>query len=302
VDGLEVATVFSVRQDLKKSAVELSIVIVSHNVRENLRQCLKGLAIEPDFYEVLVVDNHSQDGTIQMLEKEYPWVGLIKNQVNLGFSRAANQGMKLWSGDFILLLNPDTLANPADLRPMLEYLRQNRRVGILGCQILDTKGERQFSGRSFPGFNTSFSSNQSILNRILPNNPWSKSYLGKELNLDAPGEVDWVSGSCLLLKREMLKQTGLLDERFFMYVEDVDLCKRARENSWKVVYFPQVKIIHSNGRSVRKRKLKMLAEHHKSMYYYFTKHYGHQKIFVGLVYLGVWLRAGVASLGYWLRN
>ncbi|OGC76590.1 MAG: hypothetical protein A2Z27_00700 [candidate division Zixibacteria bacterium RBG_16_50_21] len=302
MDGLEAATAFSVRQNLNKAAVELSIVIVSFNVKKDLRRCLQGLAGCADSIEIIVVDNHSSDGSVEMLRADFPEVTLIENRVNTGFSRAANQGIRSSAGKFALLLNPDTRISGSDLESMVDYLKQNRRVGILGCQILNSQGKRQFSARSFPWFSTSFSSNQSILNRVVPKNPWSRKYLGKELSLDSPSQVDWVSGSCLLAKREVFESAGLLDERFFMYVEDVDLCKRAKEKGWEIVYYPQVKITHNNGQSVRKRKLIMLAEHHKSMYYYFTKYHADRKILAGLVYLGVWIRSGFSALGYWLKN
>ena len=281
---------------------ELSVIIVSYNVREELRKCLSGLAGIPDSWEIIVVDNHSGDQSLATLKTQFPQIKTYQNSKNLGFAQAANQGIIESTGEYVLLLNPDTEVASASLRKMVEFLNSSRKVGILGCQIQNPSGDRQYSGRSFPSFSTAFSNNQSFLNRLIPHNPWSRKYMRKDLPLDQPGEVDWVSGSCMLIRREVFWKVGYFDPRFFMFVEDVDFCKRTKGAGWKVVYYPLVTIFHRNGRSVRQKKIKMLAEHHKSMYYYFTKHYDCNKLTELLVFLGIWLRLGTVSLGHWLKT
>jgi GT2 family glycosyltransferase len=302
MDGLEAADTILARQDLNSTSVPLSILIVSYNVKDDLRQCLDSLRDGFDSFEIIVVDNHSLDGTVEMLRREFPEIKLIENRENCGFARAANQGIACSKGQFLLLLNPDTKVNSGGLCQLTDFLERDPRVGILGCQIVDAAGKRHYSGRSFPGFTASFSNSQSILNRLMPDNPWSRKYLLKDLNLDKPTEVDWVSGSCMLVRRKVFEEIGHLDTRFFMFVEDVDFCRRTKQAGWQVVYFSQVSLLHNQGRSVRQRKLKMLAVHHKSMYQYYLKYYDLGRPVNIMVLLGIWFRLGITSLSYWIRN
>jgi GT2 family glycosyltransferase len=175
-------------------------------------------------------------------------------------------------------------------------------VGILGSKIVEKSGERQYSARNFPGFSAYFSNAQSWLNRIRPNNRWSRRYLGKGLDSTMPTETDWVSGSAMLIKREVIKGIGGFDSKYFMYVEDVDFCRRARSAGWKVLYYPEIEITHYSGRSTSQKKFKMLAEHHKSMYYYFYKYYRINALISRVVVLGIWLRLGTVTISHWLRN
>ena len=287
---------------MSRSTPELSVVIVSYKVKQELKKCLSGLNYQDSFLEVIVVDNNSGDGTLEMLNADFPGLRLICNRFNFGFAKAANQGITVTSGKYILLLNPDTEVKLTALKEIVNFMDNNQGVGVLGCQIVNSAGQRQYSARSFPDFRTAVSGHDSLLNRFLPQNPWSKKYLSKELSLDKPEEVDWVSGSCMLVRREVFRKIGCLDTRFFMFVEDVDFCRRAKSAGWKVIYYPLVKIVHNTGQSVRQKKIKMLAEHHKSMYYYYLKYYGSTKFTKLLVFLGIWLRLGTATVGYWLKN
>jgi len=287
---------------LSRPLPRLSVVIVSYKVKQELKRCLSGLSYQDSYLEVIVVDNNSGDGTLEMLNADFPGLRLFCNQVNFGFAKAANRGIAVTSGRYVLLLNPDTEVKLSALKEMVNFMDNNQGVGVLGCQIVNSAGQRQYSARSFPDFSTAVSGHDSLLTRILPHNPWSKQYLGKELSLDKPEEVDWVSGSCLLVRLEVFRKIGYLDTRFFMFVEDVDFCRRAKSAGWKVIYYPLVKIVHHTGQSVRQKKIKMLAEHHKSMYYYYLKYYGSTKLTKLLVFLGIWLRLGTATLGHWLKN
>lgn len=302
MDGLEAADIVLARQDLNHPPLELSIIIVSFDVKPELRKCLSGLVVKSATLDIIVVDNRSKDGTPAMLESEFPRVKCVKNLHNVGFARAVNQGIAKSAGQFVLLLNPDTQVSPTGLERMINFMKSDSQVGVLGCQIRNSAGLRQYSSRSFPNLATAFSNSQSLLNRLLPHNPWSRKYLCKDIDLEEPTEVDWVSGSCMLVRREVFGKVGYFDPRFFMFVEDVDFCRRSKASGWKVVYFPEVTILHHQGQSVRQRKIKMLAEHHRSMYNYFIKHYENKRITRLLVFLGIWLRLGMMSLGYWLEN
>jgi GT2 family glycosyltransferase len=271
---------------------QLSIVIVNYNVKNLLKKCLESIfEYEKDIeFEVIVVDNNSNDHSQEMLKKNFPQVRLIENKRNLGFSAGCNQGIKQSQGRYILLLNPDTELTPGGFKKMIDFMDSKPEVGICAPKMMDKEGNLQFSCRSFPSYLTAISSSQSILNRIFPDNLLSQKYLLKNQDHSQIREVDWVSGSCLLAKREMFEKVGLLDERFYMYVEDVDLCYRAKMAGFSVFYFPPVVVVHHIGKSTQKKKLDMLVEHHRSMYYFYKKHHTPNVFLRGIVFLSVWTR------------
>ncbi len=237
-----------------------------------------------------VIDNNSEDQSSTMLKQDFPQVKLLENKKNYGFSFACNQGIKKSRGRYILLLNPDTEFTSGGITKMIEFMRAHPTVGICGPKMIDPQGKVHFSCRTFPSYLTAISSGQSILNRLFPHNPLSRKYLLKDQDHSQESEVDWVSGSCLLTKRDLFEKIGPLDEIFFMYVEDVDFCYRAKKAGFMVYYFPEVVIVHHIGESTRKRELKMKVEHHRSMYYFYQKHH-HVSIFLkGIVFISIWIR------------
>lgn len=271
---------------------KLSIVIVNYNVRNLLKKCLESVfKYEKDIeFEVIVADNNSKDHSQKMLKRDFPQVKLIENKRNLGFSKGCNQGIKESQGRYILLLNPDTELTPGGFKKMIDFMDTRPEVGICGPKMTDQEGNLHLSCRSFPSYLTAISSSQSILNRIFPENFLSQKYLLRNLDHSQIQEVDWVSGSCLLAKREMLEKIGLLDERFYLYVEDVDLCYRAKKSGFSVFYFPAVVVIHHIGKSTEKKKINMLVEHHRSMYYFYRKHHNPNVFLRGIVFLSIWMR------------
>ncbi len=249
-----------------------------------------------------MIDNHSEDQSTKMLKEEFDQIKLLENKRNLGFSAACNQGIKRSRGRYILFLNPDTEFTPGGINDMVKFMHAHPQVGICGPKMIDSRGEVHFSCRSFPSYLTAISSGQSILNRLFPGNPLSRKYLLKDQDSSQKREVDWVSGSCLLTKREVLQKTGLLDEHFFMYVEDVDFCYRTKSAGFLVYYFPQVMIIHHIGKSTRKKKLLMQMEHHRSMYHFFRKHH-HPNVFLkGVIFFSIWIRLWFAVGTSLFRN
>jgi GT2 family glycosyltransferase len=284
--------------------IDLSIIIVNYNAKELLRKCLESIfRYQKDLdFEVTVIDNHSDDGSTQMLKGEYLQVKLLQNHRNLGFAAACNQGIRRSRGRFILLLNPDTEFTSGGITRMVEFLDAHAKVGICGPQMIDPKGEVLFSCRSFPSFLTAISSSQSVLNRLFPKNPLSKKYLLKDVDRSQEGEVDWVSGSSLLAKREVFEKIGFLDEIFFMYVEDVDFCYRAKKSGFSVYYFPQVTVVHQVGASTRRRRISMEVEHHKSMYHFYRKHHHPNFLLRGLVFFSILIRVWFTIWVSFLRN
>ncbi|KPL00440.1 MAG: hypothetical protein AMJ91_04795 [candidate division Zixibacteria bacterium SM23_73_3] len=271
---------------------DLSIIIVNYNVKEFLRRCLNSIF---DFhkdlnFEVMVIDNNSEDQSANMVRRKFPQVKLYENKRNEGFSAACNQGIRETKGRYVLLLNPDTEFTPGGISKMVEFMDANPQVGICGPRMIDSQGKIHFSCRSFPSYLTAISSGQSILNRLFPHNPLSRKYLLKDQDQNQKREVDWISGSCLLTKREVFERIGLLDEIFFMYVEDVDFCYRAKKAGFSVYYFPNVEIVHHIGKSTKKRKLLMQTEHHRSMYHFFVKHHLPNVFLKSIVFLGIWIR------------
>ncbi len=271
---------------------KLSIVVVNYNVKNLLKKCLESIfKYEKDIeLEVIVVDNNSKDHSQEMLKRDFPRIKLIENKRNVGFSRACNQGIKQSQGRYILLLNPDTEFTSGGFKKMIDFMASKPEVGICGPKMMDQEGNIQFSCRSFPSYLTAISSSQSILNRIFPENFLSQKYLLREKDHSQISEVDWVSGSCLLTKREMFEKIGLLDERFYMYVEDVDLCYRAKKSGFSVFYFPEVMVIHHIGKSTQKEEFIMQVEHHRSMYYFYKKHHNPNVFLKGIVFLSIWMR------------
>jgi len=283
---------------------DFSIIIVNYNVKDLLIKCLESIFnFQKDLkFEVIVIDNHSDDQSTKMIKECFPNIKLFENKRNLGFSTACNQGIKESRGRYILLLNPDTEFTTGGINEMIKFMDSNHHVGICGPKMVDPQGKIQFSARSFPSYLTAISSSQSILNKLFPGNPLSRKYLLKDHNHCREREVGWVSGSCLLARREVFEKIGLLDEQFFMYVEDVDFCYRAKQAGFSVYYFPNSVVIHHIGRSTERRKLKMLVEHHRSMYYYYRKHHHPSVLLKGIIFSAIWIRLWFGVWTSFLRD
>ncbi len=264
----------------------LSIIIVNWNVKALLEKCLESIRRETKDldYEVIVVDNASQDGSREFLnrimnnesgimDRKRKLVKIILNNRNLGFSRANNQALKISRGDFILFLNPDTEIFPNSLHLALNFMRQNKSCGILGGQLLDNKNQTQFSVRRFPGLWSQIL----VLLKVQhwwPQCPILKKYFVWSFNYGQVQTVDQVMGAFLLTRRETMKQLGGFDEKFFLWFEDVDLCWRAKQAKWSVIYHPDVKVKHYSHQSF----LQVLSYpkqkiYNQSLIYFFRKNY-----------------------------
>lgn len=249
-----------------RSKVELSIVIVSWNTKEALKECLECIyACHFDSFEVIVVDNGSEDGSVSTLEDEFPQVTLIKNTRNVGFARASNQGMLLGRGHYLLLLNSDTQVEEQTLPTMIEFMEEHPEAGAMGPRLILPDGRPQpysFGGDPSLGY---------LMRRGL-NLLLGKGYL-HDWGTEEIREVDWVSGASLMLRRRALEETGLLDENFFLYFEDNDLCLRLREKGWGIYFNPTVEVVHLGGESLIKNE-PARAEYYHSLVHFYRKHYG----------------------------
>jgi hypothetical protein len=254
--------------------LDISIVIVSYNGREHLRGCLASLAAHPPTVqsEVIVVDNDSRDGSAPMIASEFPSARLLRMPRNLGFAAGANRGIRDATGEAIVLLNPDSEIEADPFASMLAYLREHEDAGIVAPRLLNPDGSLQLSCRSFPTFSVALFNRYSLLTRLFPRNRYSKQYLLTDWHHDNSREVDWVSGACLTVRRSLLDEIGLLDEGYFMYIEDVDLCQRVHRAGYRVVYLPQVSVIHHIGRSSRTLPSRSILARHRSMWHYYKKY------------------------------
>jgi GT2 family glycosyltransferase len=289
-------------ENMKEKPV-LSIVIVSWNVREDLRECLQSLLrdegsrLESGEIEIIVVDNASTDGTAGMVNLEFPRVKLLVNSQNLGYTKANNIGINHSRGKYILLLNPDTIVHQGALQALIDCAESHPEAGIIGAKLLNPDGSVQRSARSFPDIGAGLFRN-TFLGRLFPNNPFVRRYLLADFGYDEVREVDWVSGAAMLVRRDLIERIGGLDERFWAYCEDVDLCWRTWQAGYKVLFCPNAVITHKVGRSSDQRLVPSLIQHHKSMWLFYLKNYRHRYplILFPLIGLGILIRLAGALL------
>lgn len=245
--------------------MDLSIVIVNWNTRELLAKCLRSIYQNAEglAFEILVVDNASADDSVGMVREQFPRVRLIENEENLGFAHANNQAIRRASGRYVLFLNSDTEVVPEATSRMVYYLDSEPKAGIASVCLIFPNGRPQFCHGSFPSLYSEFRS-------LFGMHRWDLSCWGE---LDGPYEVDWVSGACLMARQSMLNEIGLIDEEFFMFGEEVDLCYRARQAGWRVILVPSQPIIHVRAGSTGKTSGRLLRLYYGKLHY-FKKHLG----------------------------
>ena len=253
---------------------DLSIITVSWNVRDLLRDCINsvdGGRGELNL-EMIVVDSASSDGSPDMVRQEFPWVKLIVSQENLGFPRGNNIGIRQASGRHILLLNPDTVTIEDALPVMVRHLDQHLDVGGLGAQLLNRDGSIQSSRRRFPSFLSALFES-TWLENMAPRSIML-NYYALDLPDDETADVDWVTGACLMVPKRVVEHVGLLDEGYFMYSEELDWCRRIKDAGWRIVYFPHAKIVHHVGKSSEQAVTDRHINFQKAKLRYFRKYYG----------------------------
>ena len=267
--------------------MKLSVVIVSYNVRDYLENCLQSVsrALEGIEGEVFVVDNHSDDDSVETVRTQYPWVRLIENQENMGFSRANNIAIRESRGEYVLLLNPDTIVEEATLREVLRFMEEHPKAGGAGVMMHNADGSLAPESR-----------------RALPT-PWvsclkmlgfTKRYYMSHLPWDQPSRIEVISGAFCFLRKKALDEVGLLDEDFFMYGEDIDLSYRLMKGGWENWYLPYP-ITHFKGKSTQKSDYRYVHIFYKAMLIFFRKHYSHLSLFYALpVKMAIYFRAAIA--------
>jgi GT2 family glycosyltransferase/lipopolysaccharide/colanic/teichoic acid biosynthesis glycosyltransferase len=289
------ARVFAVEPDLD---CDFSIVVVNYNVREFLRQMLLSLrqALRQVRAEIFVVDNASDDGSVEMAQSQFPECTVLANEENLGFAAANNLALKRTHGRYLVLLNPDTVVQEDTFTLLRDFMDRHPRTGMAGCKVLNPDGTLQLAcRRSFPTPWVAFTK-LSGLSLLFPRSRWFGRYNLTFLPEDETCEVEAISGSFMVVRREAVAQVGLLDEDFFMYGEDLDWCYRIRSAGWQIHYFPGTQIVHFKGESSRRSSFDSLRLFYQSMGLFVQKHF-RRRMFVlsyWILHLAIWMRAVMA--------
>lgn len=286
--------------------MRLSIIIVNYNVRYFLEQCLLSVqrAQKHIPVEIFVVDNNSVDGSVEMVKEKFPSVILIENKQNLGFSKANNQAIKLSKGEYILLLNPDTVVEENTFEKCLQFMDSHHDAGGLGVKMIDGKGN--FLPESKRGLPTPSVAFYKIfgLSVLFPKSKKFGKYHLSFLDNDKIHTVDILSGAFMLLRKTVLDKTGLLDENFFMYGEDIDLSYRITKTGFKNYYFPETRIIHYKGESTKKSSINYVFVFYRAMLVFAQKHFSEKnaRTFSFLINTAIYFRAGIALLSRFLKQ
>ena len=277
--------------------MKLSVIIVNYNVKYYLEQCLLSVIASngPAEIEIFVVDNHSSDGSVNYLKEKFPSVTLIPNQANLGFSKASNQAIRQVSGDYILLLNPDTVVGEHTLAHVCQFMEENPNAGGVGVKMIDGSG--QFLLESKRGFPSPWNSLTKILrlSNLFPHWPYFSGYHLRYLNENQIHTVDVLAGAFMCLRKTTLEQIGYLDEDFFMYGEDIDLSYRITLGGYQNYYLPE-KIIHYKGESTKKN-IRYVKLFYQAMLTFFQKHYPNsRKWFSILIHCAIYIIGAFSAI------
>ena len=261
--------------------MKISIVIVNYNVEYFLEQCLNSVrrALQGVEGEVFVVDNNSVDGSLKMLSQKFPDVKVIANKENVGFSRANNQAIRVSTGEYVLLLNPDTVIEDDTLTKCIAFMDAHPDAGGLGVKMVDGKGN--FLPESKRGLPTPAAAFYKMfgLAKLFPHSKRFARYYMGHLSNDETNEVEILAGAFMMMRRETLDKVGLLDETFFMYGEDIDLSYRITQGGYKNYYFPETRIIHYKGESTKKTSVNYVFVFYKAMEIFAKKHFGQKRAF-----------------------
>ena len=255
--------------------MKLSIVIICWNDLKVVLDCLRSIfAGTHSFeYEVIVSDNGSTDGSPEFIRQNYPTVRVIENRANLGFAKGNNVGIQASAGEYVLILNPDTIVHEGSLDRWIEFADRHPEAGAFGCRVLNRDGSYQESARPFPSIRGEWLAALClrplayISDAFLPD-----VYTGWKG--DTERVVDWQSGCCVMFRGKLLKELGGFDEQFFYHCEEVDLCRRVRTAGYPLLFTPEAMITHLGGQSVNRFPIKFALEKLRSRYRYFYKHYG----------------------------
>ena len=285
----------------------ISICILNLNAVNYLRGCLDSLpgALGGLSSEVIVVDNGSTDGSLELLRDQYPFVQLIQNHSNLGYTAPMNQGLRAGRGKYLVQLNPDTIVHPGAFLAIYNWLEAHPEVGICSPKVLNRDGSLQSQCRRSAARPWDVISYFSGLWKLFPRSPFFGRYLLSYRGDDETFEVEAVSGSCMFIRRAVTEQIGFLDEAFFAYQEDTDFCVRARLAGWKVYFYPGGQVTHFGGQGGSTHQAtRAIYQWHRSYLIYYRKHLAPHYFFLvnWLMYAGMLLKLSLALLSNALRK
>jgi len=272
-----------------KRMVDLSIIIVNWNTRNLLFQCLESVYESAGRLnlEVIVVDNASTDGSVEMVQEQFPHVRLVENRKNAGFAAANNQAMRISKGDYICLLNSDTVVLGNALEKAVAFMQSHPDVGALSPRLLNEDGSLQDFPKSYPTLANELSRMLRIYNCVT----WSKRK-GLVTSGEYTREVDRVKGACLLVQRQVVGSVGGMAEDYFMYAEEDDWCYRIKRQGWKIYYYPEARVVHYGGSSIKQVSHQMFLRLHQSKLLFFRRYYSPTS---------VWLLRVIWWIGYRVR-
>jgi GT2 family glycosyltransferase len=258
--------------------MKLSIVIICWNDLKVIAECLRSIYVETrDIeFEVIISDNGSSDGSLAFVRQEYPQVRVVENRANLGFARGNNAGIAAATGEYILILNPDTIILDRALQKWIGWADAHPEAGAFGCRVLNRDGSYQGPARPFPTIWRYICKALYLKPLMYASRASAIKYLGWDGRTER--EIDWQSGCCVMFRGELLKKLDGFDERFFYHFEEVDLCLRVKQAGFSVRYYSDAEIIHLGGQSVGRFPIRFELEKYRNRYRYFHKHFGMQKL------------------------
>ena len=248
--------------------MSVGVVILNHNAGPALLDCLRSIA--SDAGEIVLIDNASADGSTDLAAAAFPDVRVIRNDRNTGFSAAANQGIREVGGNTVVLLNPDATAAPGAISALASAITGNPRAAVVGGLVKNPDGTVQPTKRAFPSL--WHAALHGLVGVVWPNNPGTRAYTLADASFGEPCRVDWVAMTAVAIRRDAFEEIGGFDERFFFFVEDVDLCRRLGDAGWEIWFEPRAEFVHIWGGSWTQRPLKFLALHQLNLFRYFRKH------------------------------
>lgn len=292
--------------------IDLSIVIVSYNTKELLKECIESIYknTKDISFEIVVSDNDSKDGSSEMVSKNFKDVILVENKKNLGFSKANNVGVKKTSGRFVLFLNSDTVVYEKTLKYMVDFMEKHEDVGAATCKLIMPNGK--IDDASHRGFPTPWNAFSHFLglSKLLPKTKLFGGYNLTYLDFDKPHEIDALAGAFMLVRRTAGEKVNWWDEDYFFYGEDIDFCYMLKQNNWKIYYVPEVSILHYKGVSGglkkisenistadKQTKTRSSKERFNAMRIFYKKHYEktYPKLITKMVYLGIFVKQKLSS-------
>ena len=272
---------------------DVSIVVTSYNTRDMLKSCIESIrqSVDAITFEVICVDDNSDDGSADMVRENFPEVRLVQNRENLGYTKSNNIGIQIARGRYVVLLNADTEIQPQAFDRMVVFMDRTPEAGACGPKLLNPDGSIQYCIRSFPSAFTVLC--QSLgLHKLFPNNPITNRYYMKHLDHDRIIEAESIGTTCYVVRRQILEEVGLLDETFFMYCVDLDLNKRIGLAGYKIFYLPQAKVVHYGGQSVNQNVRWHLVDAHHGYRVLFDRYYApkHGPLYNALIRLAIRVR------------